>query len=76
MALSEQALHDLVLHLPASLRDRAEEMASRECVSLNLFVLLAVAEKVQRLQLQHCLDLEEKHDTPGSKADDGWPLVH
>jgi hypothetical protein len=35
-------------------------MASRESISLNLFVLMAIAEKLQRLQLQHCLELSEK----------------
>jgi hypothetical protein len=60
MALGDHRLHDIVLHLPTSLRDRAEEMASRECLSLNLFLVMAVAEKLQRLQLQHCLELSEK----------------
>jgi hypothetical protein len=60
MAQGNHRLQDVVLHLPSSLRDRVEEMASRECVSLNLFVVLAVAEKLQRLQLQHCLELTEK----------------
>lgn len=60
MAQRDQRLQDLVLHLPSSLRDRAEEMATRESVSLNLFIMLALAEKLQRLQLQQCLELGEK----------------
>jgi hypothetical protein len=60
MAQGDHRLQDVILHLPSSLRDRVEEMASRECVSLNLFVLMAVAEKLQRLQLRDCLDLGEK----------------
>ena len=60
MAQHDQRLQDVVLHLPSSLRDRAEEMASRECVSFNLFLVMAVAEKLQRLQLQHCMELNEK----------------
>jgi hypothetical protein len=60
MAQGDPRLQDVVLHLPSSLRDRAEEMASRECISLNLFLLMAVAEKLQRLQLQNCLELSEK----------------
>lgn len=60
MDQGDRRLQDVVLHLPSSLRDRAEEMATRECVSLNLFVLIAVAEKLQRLQLRDCLDLGEK----------------
>lgn len=60
MAKGDHRLQDVVLHLPTSLRDRAEEMATRECVSLNLFMVLALAEKLQRLQLQHCLELSEK----------------
>ena len=51
MAVGHDGLQDVLLHLPASLRDRAEEMASRECLSLNLFLVMAVAEKLQRLQL-------------------------
>ena len=62
MALEDQGLQDVVLHLPAALRDRAEEMASRECLSLNLFVLMAVAEKLQRLQLQYVLQANEKEE--------------
>jgi hypothetical protein len=60
MAQGEQRLQDVVLHLPSSLRDRAEEMASRECVSFNLFLVMAIAEKLQRLQLRNCLELSEK----------------
>ena len=60
MASGEQRLQDVVLHLPGALRDRAEEMANRESLSLNLFVLMAIAEKVQRLQLQHSLDVSER----------------
>jgi hypothetical protein len=62
MAYENQGLQDVVLHLPAALRDRAEEMASRECLSLNLFVLMAVAEKLQRLQLQYVLQANEKEE--------------
>ena len=59
MAFGDQGLQDVVLHLPTALRDRAEEMASCECLSLNLFVLMAIAEKLQRMQLQHCLEIAE-----------------
>jgi hypothetical protein len=62
MAGENQGLQDVILHLPAALRDRAEEMASRESLSLNLFVLMAVAEKLQRMQLQYCLDLSERDE--------------
>ena len=69
MEQGDNRLQDVVLHLPSSLRDRAEEMASRECVSFNLFMVLAVAEKLQRLQLQNCLQLSDKdaltRDTSG-----------
>jgi len=74
MALVKQELEDVVLHLPAALRDRAEEMASRECLSLNLFVLMALAEKLQRLQLQHCMDLTAKEETPTTTNPDS--LIH
>jgi hypothetical protein len=74
MARCKQELEDVILHLPASLRDRAEEMASRECLSLNLFVLMALAEKLQRLQLQHCLELNEKDDRSG--AVDNPSVIH
>ena len=76
MASENQGLQDVVLHLPTALRDRAEEMASRECLSLNLFVLMAVAEKLQRLQLQHLLDLSEKEEIHNIANPVGDPLVH
>ena len=76
MASENQGLQDVVLHLPAALRDRAEEMASRECLSLNLFVLMAVAEKLQRLQLQHLLELSEKEEIHNITNPFGDPLVH
>lgn len=60
MAQANQGLQDVILHLPSSLRDRLEEMASRECISINLFVLMSVAEKLQRLQLRECLEMGEK----------------
>lgn len=71
MEQSDRRLQDVVLHLPSSLRDRAEEMATRECVSLNLFVLIAVAEKLQRLQLRDCLDLGEKDALARDDGGDG-----
>ena len=77
MAAEDQGLQDVVLHLPASLRDRAEEMASRECLSLNLFVLMAVAEKLQRLQLQYCLESNEREELRSSATNPiGDSLVH
>jgi hypothetical protein len=76
MATENQGLQDVVLHLPAALRDRAEEMASRECLSLNLFVLMAVAEKLQRLQLQHLLDISEKEEIHSLNNLAGDSLVH
>lgn len=62
MTVRDHAFQDLVLRLPDSLRDRAEEMASRECLSLNLFVLTAIAEKIQRMQLQECLQITERDE--------------
>jgi hypothetical protein len=76
MAGENQGLQDVVLHLPAALRDRAEEMASRESLSLNLFVLMAVAEKLQRLQLQYCLDLSERDEARSTAGPVGDSLVH
>jgi hypothetical protein len=64
MPLGDQGLEDVILRLPASLRSRVEEMANRECLSLNLFVLMAIAEKLQRLQLQHCMDTTDREDAP------------
>jgi len=75
MATENRGLQDVVLHLPTALRDRAEEMASRECLSLNLFVLMAVAEKLQRLQLQHVLEISEKDDLK-REIDNSSPVVH
>jgi len=74
MGLFKQELEDVVLRLPASLRDRAEEMASRQCVSLNLFLLTAVAEKLQRLQ--QSLELGEKDDLKRDGTNDSPFLVH
>ncbi len=76
MAFENQGLQDVVLHLPAALRDRAEEMASRESLSLNLFVLMAVAEKLQRLQLQYILELSEKEEIHSVTSAIGDSLVH
>ena len=76
MAAENQGLQDVVLHLPTALRDRAEEMASRECLSLNLFVLMAVAEKLQRLQLQYVLEISEKEEIHSVIHPVGDPLVH
>lgn len=73
MAHAKQDLQDLVLQLPASLRERAEQMASFECVSLNLFVAIAVAERLQRLQLQHCLELSDDRKLDPRRD---TPLVH
>lgn len=76
MASENRGMLDVVLHLPAALCDRAEEMASRESVSLNLFVLMAVAEKLQRLQLQQSLELSEKDELKRDGVIDGPFLVH
>jgi hypothetical protein len=76
MALVNHGLQDLLLLLPASLRDRAEEMASRECVSLNLFVVMAVAEKLQRLQLQQCLEITDEDKLKLNGTADSPPLLH
>lgn len=76
MAGENQGLQDVVLHLPAALRDRAEEMASRESLSLNLFVLMAIAEKLQRMQLQYCLDLSERDEVRNASSLIGDSLVH
>lgn len=70
MAQGDRRLQDVVLHLPSSLRDRAEEMATRECVSFNLLMVLALAEKLQRLQLQHCLELGQKEALARDAASD------
>ncbi|HSU18801.1 MAG TPA: hypothetical protein VLI45_03575 [Acidobacteriaceae bacterium] len=75
MAVGHDGLQDVLLHLPASLRDRAEEMASRECLSLNLFLVMAVAEKLQRLQLSGGQSREQ--DLPSSPIVAHRPdLVH
>jgi hypothetical protein len=76
MALGKQEFQDVVLHLPASLRDRAEQMASRECVSLNLFVLTAVAEKLQRLQVQESTEETAPAEMHYQIAPADHPVVH
>lgn len=62
MAFTDRGLEDVVLRFPASLRERLEEMACRECLSMNLFVLTAIAEKIQRSQLQECLQITEREE--------------
>lgn len=76
MASGDRGLQDVVLHLPGSLRDRAEEMANRESLSLNLFVLMAIAEKLHRLQLQQSLDVSDRDQF--AVAGDAFiaPLIH
>lgn len=74
MAQCDQGRSDLVLHVPAALRDRVEEMASRESVSLNLFVLTAIAEKLQRLQLEYSLNTRESEQS-GSAANRSISLL-
>ena len=76
MATENRGLQDVILHLPVALRDRAEEMATRESLSLNLFVLMAVAEKLQRLQLQHLFEISEKEELHGAISSTGDSLVH
>lgn len=76
MAHSNDGLRNILLQLPSSLGDRAEEMASRERVSLNLFVATAVAEKLQRCQLQSCLDGMRITEVPLASSDENLPLVH
>ena len=76
MALGDHGLQDMLLLLPTSLRDRAEEMASRECVSLNLFILMAVAEKLQRVQLQDATGISEKDDMQSDPASDSYLVIH
>jgi hypothetical protein len=76
MASGDQGLQNVVLHLPASLRERTEEMANHEGISLNLFVLMAIAEKLQRLQLQHCLEIGEREELPAAADAALNALVH
>jgi hypothetical protein len=76
MAASNQGFQDFVLLLPAALRDRAEEMASRESLSLNLFILMAIAEKLQRTQLQHCLEMSEGDELRVPKNSSANLLIH
>ena len=76
MAARDQGFQDFVLLLPAPLRERAEEMASREALSLNLFILTAIAEKLQRTQLQHCLGISERDELSATKNSFGNPLIH
>lgn len=75
MSYRTEGLQEVLLHLPASLRDRAEEMASRECLSLNLFLVMAVAEKLQRLQMQS-VELTKHEDLALLSAGGGTDLVH
>jgi hypothetical protein len=57
---NSQKLENVILQLPAALRERAEEMAARESLSLNTFLATAVAEKLLQLQLQQCLGISDR----------------
>jgi hypothetical protein len=76
MALGDDGLQDMVLQLPISLRARAEEMAAHECLSLNLFIASAIAERIQRLQLQICLDAVEHDEFTLSPPGEGIAQLH
>ncbi|HEX5283070.1 MAG TPA: hypothetical protein VFW30_03035 [Bryocella sp.] len=76
MAARDQGFQDFVLLLPAPLRDRAEEMASRESLSLNLFILTAIAEKLQRAQLHNCLGISERDERSAARNSAGNLLIH
>ena len=76
MAARDRGFQDFVLLLPALLRDRAEEMASHESLSLNLFILMAIAEKLQRTQLQHCLGISENDELKAARNSSGNLLIH
>lgn len=76
MARSEDSLEEIVLRLPASLRNRAEEMAAREELSLNLFVATAIAERLQRLQLSHCVGGSDEDEFRHNPVGEGLPLIH
>lgn len=76
MAASDHGFQDLVLLLPAALRDRAEEMASRESLSLNLFILMAIAEKLQRTQLRYCLEDSERDELRAARDSFSNLLIH
>ncbi|HEX4153983.1 MAG TPA: toxin-antitoxin system HicB family antitoxin [Acidobacteriaceae bacterium] len=76
MARSGDGLEDIILRLPASLRSRAEEMAASEELSLNLFVATAIAERLQRLQLSHCLGISDQDELRHRRVGEGLPLIH
>lgn len=76
MAASDQGFQDFVLLLPAALRERAEEMASRESLSLNLFILMAIAEKLHRTQLEHCLGVSERDELSAARNLPSNLLIH
>jgi hypothetical protein len=76
MAIKNSAATPILLDLPPSLRERAEEMASSERLSLGLFVATAIAEALQRKQLQRCLDTAENPRPVKLPPDDGAALIH
>jgi hypothetical protein len=76
MPLRDDRLQQMILQLPPSLRERAEEMASHEHLSLNLFVAIAIAEKLQHLQLQQCLDISEQDELHLTANAKDLALVH
>jgi hypothetical protein len=59
------------LRLAASLRERAEELAAADGVSINQFINLAVAEKVSRLESQMRTRPAPEVEGGGTSADRG-----
>lgn len=47
------------LRLPVSMRISAHDLAAREGISLNLFIAMAVAEKIARLKQGDLHDADE-----------------
>lgn len=76
MAARNDRFRELQLQLPTTLSDRAEEMALRECQSLNLFVATAIAEKLHRLQMQATHDVPENTELVWPAARNGLRLIH
>jgi hypothetical protein len=54
------------LRLPRSLKAAAQSMADREGISLNHFISLAVAEKLERITQDDSLTPETNHEETGS----------
>ena len=69
--MSEQgSSQSLLLHLPKSLRERAQEAAQQQGVSLNFFITSALQERIEKDQRRHA-DRTSAEDEDAAEPETG-----